>query len=68
MSTQRANESTSLEQNEHTLAPTLISLPEEFKKIESLDDPTLYEYLEHILTLIECTYLDLYFSFFIYFF
>ena len=23
------------------------SLPKEFKKIESLDDPTLYEYLEH---------------------
>ena len=23
------------------------SLPSEFKKIESLDDPTLYEYLEH---------------------
>ena len=26
---------------------TLISLPSKFKDIESLDDPTLYEYLEH---------------------
>ena len=25
----------------------VVSLPSEFKKIESLDDPTLYEYLEH---------------------
>ena len=26
---------------------TLISLPSKFKDIESLDDTTLYEYLEH---------------------
>ena len=27
--------------------PKVTSLPEEFKKIKSLDAPTLYEYLEH---------------------
>ena len=49
----KKNDLTSIDLEEHIpvepekLQATLISLPEEFKKIESLDDPTLYEYLEH---------------------
>merc|ERR1712227_1003819 len=49
----KKNDLTSIDLEEHIpvepekVQATLISLPSEFEKIESLDDLTLYEYLEH---------------------
>merc|ERR1712227_1034237 len=49
----KKNDLTSIDLEEHIpvepekVQATLISLPSKFKKIESLDDPTLYGYLEH---------------------
>ena len=49
----KKNDLTSIDLEEHIpietkkVQATLISLPSKFKDIESLDDPTLYEYLEH---------------------
>ena len=38
---------TSLPVESEKVQTSLISLPKEFQKIQSLDDSTLYDYLEH---------------------